>query len=229
MNMRIRTISQIDDHTLNTAIIHAIDEVSSDGNLVLRHDTNAFLSWFLLDKGGHDVDELRDFLDRHDDDFIPRLSERHGYKHDFSEAGESTGIDGYMTAMNGEGMRCLTMRIKGSLAAIMLVQPDEEHGGLYASLMLTGHEYRGLGAMSFMFSILEILADRLKTVALLRTRSTNDEMNHILSRRGWVITHVKEHDRGEGIHTTYHSYGGYYTGTSLSNVDSSYPRGGDAR
>ena len=224
--MRIRTISQIDDHTLNTAIIHAIDEVSSDGDLVLRHGTNAFLSWFLLDKGGHEVDELRDFLDRHDDDFVPRLSERHGYKHDFSEAGESTGIDGYMNAMNGEGMRCLTMRIRGSLAAIMLVQPDVEHGGLYASLMLTGHEYRGLGAMSVMFSILERLADDLGVDASMRTRSTNDEMNHILSTRGWVITRVKEHDRGEGIHTTYHSYGGKHAESSMSDDVSAHGANG---
>lgn len=229
MNMRRRTVSQIDDHTLNTAIIHTIGEVSHDGNLVLRHDTNAFLSWFLLDEDQHYHDELRDFLDRHDDDFVPRLSERHGYKHDFSEHGEAKGIDGYMSAMQGEGIRCITMRIGDALAAIMLVQPDVEHGGLYASLMLTDHEYRGLGAMTVMFSILERLADSLKTVALIRTRSTNDEMNHILSRRGWVITQVKEHDRGEGIHTTYHSYGGYYTESSLSNVDASYPREGETR
>jgi GNAT superfamily N-acetyltransferase len=229
MNMQIRTALQIDDHTLDASIIHTIHEASNDGVIMLRNNTNAFLSWFPLDEDRHCHDEIRDFLDRHYDDFVPLLSERHGYRHDFSEHGEANGIDGYMSAMKGEGIRCIAMRIGDALAAIMLVQPDAEHGGLYAPLMLTDHEYRGLGAMTAMFSILERLADSMGTTAMIRTRSTNAEINHILSRRGWITTQVKENDRGEGIHTTYHCYGGYYTESTLSSDDSAYIREGESR
>ena len=193
-------------------LVEVAHDITDDWNLTeshsLKNGVKPLITAFPLGDGRDDDEDVRAMITRHDDDFHPRLSERFGFSGSFGDGGRGqTGISGYMDSLRHHGMVCIRMTVDTRLISLALLNIHDDGMGLYVPLMLTDKDYRGIGAMSFMYDIIERIADTMKCTVRLRTSSSYASQNHLLEHRHWRTTAVREHDRGDGIHTTYHEYG----------------------
>ena len=84
----------------------------------------------------------------------------------------------------------------GEPVAKTLVEREDDR--IYIALMLTGAQWRGLGAMGLMYGELGSLSHDDGIPLSLRISSDNDTQRHILDDRGWVLDHAIMNHRGDG-------------------------------
>lgn len=192
------------DHDIIT--MTGCDKRKGDVIMRLRNGTMAIME--SRDDPWND-DELERMIRDADSDFNPPISQRSGYRHDFAnDVIPDDGINAYMESLrNNTGLTLLTVRtMDGEPVAKTLVEREDDR--IYIALMLTGAQWRGLGAMGLMYGELESLSHDDGIPLSLRISSDNDTQRHILNGRGWVLDHAIMNHRGDGIHTIYYTYNG---------------------
>ena len=176
-----------------------------------------------------EVREIKKFLEKVADEFVPSLRVRAPDDRNFSKASNVTGdnVDEYLNGLLREGYSFLLLRGKrGELIGFLSfrVKESEVRKGekvIYVSTIAIEKKFRGLGLSKvlyeFLFKVRRSLFSEEGVVGVeTRTWSTNERIKKVLDDLGFKVIKKIENHRGEGVDTEY--YGFYDNGKIIEEV-----------
>lgn len=144
--------------------------------------------------GSNTIHGVHMLLEECDGDFSPRLSTRHDNLHyDFNDGNGS--MMEYLYSLMKWSVNIVF--IDGNIAAVCFYEDREDY--TYLSLIVVGHDYRGMKLASKLYASIEDNA--VNNTVRLRTSSRNESQLAVLAKRGYELVETLKDDRGEGVDT----------------------------